>query len=133
MNRNQQFNLTGNFLHVGSGEYVPMQNIRSVDILTGDDLKQLAERYPDARDGFQYRIQFADRSQKLVVDLDAAPGTFVQVDDGVLVPTQNIQGLKPLSQADIERMKARYPQAQRDFATRHRGEPMASPSCQLGP
>ncbi len=121
MTRNTQFNLAGNFLHVGSGEYVPMQNIRSVEILTEADKVQMVERYPDARQDFQYRIQFADRSQKLVVDLDATSGSFVQVDDGVLVPMSNMQGLKPLTEAELSRMKAAYPQSTRDFKTRIEG------------
>lgn len=121
MQRNTQFNLAGNFLHVGSGEYVPMQNIRSVEVLSETDKSQMVERYPDARQDFQYRIQFADRSQKLIVDLDSAPGSFVQVDDGVLVPISNMQGLKPLSDSAKAQLKTRYPQAERDFQTRIEG------------
>ncbi len=81
----------------------------------------MAERYPTARNDFQYRIQFVDRSQKLAVELDTVAGCFVQVDEGVLVPIANMQGLKPLSDADKQQLKERYPQAERDFQTRIEG------------
>ena len=121
MNKPNQFNLAGNFLHIGGGEYVPMRNIRSVELLTDADRSQMAERYPEARNDFRYRLQFWDQSQKLTVELDAAPGIFVQVDDAVLVPITNVQGLKPLTAKDRDRLKARYPNAEREFQTRIEG------------
>ena len=121
MERQSQFNLACNFLHVGDGEYVPMRNIRSVELLADTDRAQRAERYPKARQDFKYRIQFVDRSQKLAVELDTVAGSFVQVDEGVLVPIANMQALKPLSESDKQQLKERYPQAERDFQTRIEG------------
>jgi len=121
MERQKQFNLAGNFLHVGGEEYVPMRNIRSVEVLTDADRAQMADRYPQARTDFQYRVQFWDRSQKLVTDLDAAPGVFVQVDDSVLVPVANVQGLKPLTEDDRLKLRVRYPNTEREFQTRIEG------------
>lgn len=118
MERQNKFNTAGSFLHVGAGEYIPMRNIRCVEILTDEDRAQMAERYPDARQDFNYRIQFWDRAQRLSVDLDTAPGQFAQVDQGVLMPISNLAALKPLTAEDHERLRARYPNTERAFQTR---------------
>lgn len=118
MERQQKYNMAGNFLHIGAGEYVPMRNIRCIEVLSDDDRAQMAERYPNARTDFQYRVQFWDRTQRLAVQLDANPGQLVEVDTAVLMPIANMAALKPLSSDDHERLRARYPNAARPFQTR---------------
>ena len=91
MDRLSQYNLAGNFIHIGNGEYVPARNIKMVEPLTDEDKAQLAERVPNARRNFQFRVKFWDKTQKLVEELDAAPGTFVRVDENAIIPIANVQ------------------------------------------
>ncbi len=121
MERQSKFNLGSNFLHIGGGEHIPLRNIRTVEILTDADRAQMAERYPEARTDFRYRVQFWNRTQRLALSLDTAPGTFVEVDKGVLMPIANLAGIKPLTEDDKARLRERYPQAERPFESRIEG------------
>ena len=121
MDRLSQYNLAGNFIHIGNGEYVPARNIKMVEPLTDEDKAQLAERVPNARRNFQFRVKFWDKTQKLVEELDAAPGTFVRVDENAIIPIANVQGLKQLSDQDRTRLRERHHNAQREFQTRVEG------------
>lgn len=98
-------------LKLNGGTLAPLDTIRLVKPLTDEDRTKAAEKLGIDTSRFQARVEFADKSSKLIAesvdDLKGQGVGFVNVGGDRFVPATNIKTAEAFTKADADALKAK--------------------------